>query len=103
VLGDLKEAWDEAMAAGGHDAAERDRLLRQLAACEGSDWFWWFGDYNPAEQVSDFERLFRVHVANLYRMLGREPPQYLSQVLSQGTGSPALGGTMRRGSRDGAA
>jgi hypothetical protein len=19
----------------------------QLAICEGSDWFWWFGDYNP--------------------------------------------------------
>src|SRR5690606_23060402 len=82
ILGDLKQAFDETMAKDGVDPARRERLLRQLATCESSDWFWWFGDYNPAEQVSDFERLYRVHVANLYELMGREPPQYLSQILS---------------------
>jgi alpha-amylase/alpha-mannosidase (GH57 family) len=69
----------------------------QLAICEGSDWFWWFGDYNPAATVSDFERLFRRHLVNLYQLLGVEPPQYLSTVFTRGAGLPLHGGTMRPG------
>jgi len=70
----------------------------QLAACEGSDWFWWFGDYNPAQSVSDFERLFRLHLSNLYQLLGVEPPAYLSESFTRGTGTPERGGVMRTGS-----
>jgi alpha-amylase/alpha-mannosidase (GH57 family) len=69
----------------------------QLSICEGSDWFWWFGDYNPADSVSDFERLFRVHLSNLYSMLNRQPPEYLSHAFTRGGGEPAVGGVMRRG------
>ena len=69
----------------------------QLSICEGSDWFWWFGDYNPADSVSDFERLFRVHLSNLYHMLGRQPPEYLSHAFTRGGGEPVVGGVMRRG------
>ena len=32
---------------------------RQLALCESSDWFWWFGDYNPPHAVSQFDQLYR--------------------------------------------
>ena len=95
ILGDIKRIYDESRV--NIDEALRVKIEKQLAACEGSDWFWWFGDYNPAETVSDFEHLFRLHVANLYHMLGHKPPQYLSQILSHGTGSPELGGTIRPG------
>ena len=76
---------------------EREAATRQLALCEGSDWFWWFGDYNPAAAVSDFEYLFRRHIAQLYAILGVEAPESLSQVLSHGQGNPEGGGAMRRG------
>ena len=69
----------------------------QLSICEGSDWFWWFGDYNSADTVSDFERLFRMHMSNLYIMIGKEPPEYLSRVFAQGGGVPVQGGVMRKG------
>jgi alpha-amylase/alpha-mannosidase (GH57 family) len=72
-------------------------LERQLAICEGSDWFWWFGDYNSADSVSDFERLYRLHLSNLYQMLGVETPQSLGTVISHGGGGIEQGGTMRRG------
>jgi alpha-amylase/alpha-mannosidase (GH57 family) len=77
--------------------ARREAAERQLAVCEGSDWFWWFGDYNPAEVVSDFERLYREHLANLYQLLGREPPNYLASTFTRGQGLPEHGGVMRRG------
>jgi alpha-amylase/alpha-mannosidase (GH57 family) len=97
MLADVKCAFDEA-AESGRLAGERLHAAeRQLAICEGSDWFWWFGDYNPAETVSDFERLYRVHLGNLYQMLGVEPPEYLSHSFTRGGGAPQLGGVMRPG------
>lgn len=97
ILGDAKRVYDEVCANTELDPKQRARIDAQLAVCEGSDWFWWFGDYNPAETVSDFEHLFRIHISNLYQMLGQEPPQYLSQTLAHGSGSPKLGGVIRPG------
>ena len=97
MLIDAKRAFDETVAA---DTLGSEQLLaaqHQLSICEGSDWFWWFGDYNPADSVSDFERLFRVHLSNLYNMLGRQPPEYLSHAFTRGGGEPVVGGVMRRG------
>ena len=95
MLGDAKRAFDVATA---HLNAEQlDRARRQLAVCEGSDWFWWFGGDNPAATVADFERLYRQHLTNLYQLIGSEPPEYLAQVFTRGGGAPAHGGTMRPG------
>jgi len=71
----------------------------QLAICEGSDWFWWFGDYNSAEAVRDFEHLFRLQLVRLYELLGEEPPAVLSAVMAVGAGDPASGGVMRTGAQ----
>ena len=70
--------------------------MEQLAICEGSDWFWWFGDYNSAETVSDFEKMYRQNLCNLYQLLNVDPPEYLSSSFTFGQGSPAGGGSMRR-------
>ena len=76
---------------------QRAAATRQLAVCEGSDWFWWFGDYNPESAVSDFEKLYRLHLSNLYRLLRLEPPDYLARPFTHGGGTPEHGGTMRTG------
>jgi alpha-amylase/alpha-mannosidase (GH57 family) len=95
MLIEAKEAFDRVMATGRLSAAEMEQAEVQMATCEGSDWFWWFGDYNPGNTVSDFERLFRHQLRHLYQILGEEPPAYLSQVFTLGGGEPALGGVMR--------
>ena len=97
MLADAKRAYDRVVGAGTLEPGIAERALMQLAACEGSDWFWWFGDYNPAQSVSDFERLFRLHLSNLYQLLGVEPPAYLSESFTRGTGAPERGGVMRTG------
>ncbi|MDY6828646.1 MAG: glycoside hydrolase family 57 protein [Pseudomonadota bacterium] len=98
LLVDAKKAYDQACAAGTVTAKNKARIERQLALCEGSDWFWWFGDYNPSESVSDFERLFRNQLTSLYELLDAEPPEQLTHRISIGRGAPEQGGTMRRGS-----
>ena len=77
-------------------AAARARAEQQLAACEASDWFWWFGDYNPAGAVRDFDELFRHQLASLYRSLDLTPPAALEHRISIGRGVPEAGGVMRR-------
>lgn len=94
MLTEAKRVFD--VAAPRLTPERREAALRQLAVCEGSDWFWWFGDYNPESTVSDFDRLFRQHLATLYRLLDAEPPQYLAQAFSHGHGKPEHGGTMRK-------
>ncbi len=97
MLCDAKSCADRIMAAKTFSADKTAHIEKQLALCEGSDWFWWFGDYNPAESVSDFEYLFRTHLKNLYQLLEAPEPDYLSEVISVGTGAPATGGVMRQG------
>ena len=99
VLGDVKRTYDAVIAGNELDEVQRAKVDRQLAICEGSDWFWWLGDYNPREAVSDFERLFRIHVSNLYVLMKREPPDYLSQRLAHGGGHAPHGGVMRQGGK----
>jgi len=97
MLGDAKWAFDKVISAGKLTDKQMQQAALQLAVCEGSDWFWWFGDYNPGEAVSNFEKQFRLNLANLYRLLDEEPPAYLAMSFTQGSGSPAMGGAMRPG------
>ena len=97
MLCDAKKAVDQALASGKFAPAERERIENQLAICEGSDWFWWFGDYNPAESVRDFEHLYRLQLSHLYMLIGAQAPEYLSKSFTRGSGKPSMGGTMRRG------
>ena len=84
------------------EPAQRVAAERQLALCEGSDWCWWFGGYNPPAVVRDFDRLYRLHLIHLYQLLGEAPPGYLGQAFSFGGGDPAAGGVMRKGQESGA-
>ncbi|MHB8427746.1 MAG: glycoside hydrolase [Acidiferrobacterales bacterium] len=97
MLGDAKRAFDSAVAARRLSGEKLQVAERQLAVCEGSDWFWWFGDDNPTETVTDFDSMYRMHLANLYQLMGEEPPQYLSQSFTRGGGDPLHGGAMRPG------
>jgi alpha-amylase/alpha-mannosidase (GH57 family) len=96
LLCEAKLAFDEVLATGTLDEAAQDSATRQLALCESSDWFWWFGDYNPQLAVSQFDRLFRRQLLTLYRLLGRAAPDALSRSISTGSGDMENGGVMRR-------
>lgn len=97
LLVEAKHCFDTQVASGDLSEQEISAAERQLAICEGSDWFWWFGDYNPSVTVTQFDQLYRMHLANLYQMLKVEAPGHLSEVISHGGGDPSRGGVMRHG------
>jgi alpha-amylase/alpha-mannosidase (GH57 family) len=91
----VKQSYDLVTASGRLTPEESALAERQLAVCESSDWFWWFGDYNPSQAVASFDQLYRRNLASLYHLLKLPPPPQLNQPISRGSSS-AEGGTMRR-------
>jgi alpha-amylase/alpha-mannosidase (GH57 family) len=104
---DKNQAWDLLCAAkktydsvlSQHKLSEEQAKAceRQLAICEGSDWFWWFGDYNSSDSVASFDQLYRRNLINLYKLLGQPVPDILHKKISEGGGGSENAGTMRRG------
>ena len=90
-----KQAFDAAAESLPEDEAERAEML--LKSCESSDWFWWFGDYNPADAVDSFDRVYRQKLKRLYQTLRIPAPGYLDTPLCRGGGHSEAGGVMRRG------
>jgi len=97
MLVEAKQMYDRVMHENNLSVEEIKSAELQMATCESSDWFWWFGEYNSSESVSAFDEQYRLHLSNLYQLLKVEPPNYLSRAFSFGSGNPAMGGTMLPG------
>jgi alpha-amylase/alpha-mannosidase (GH57 family) len=69
----------------GVSAASRNRAFEELLIAEGSDWFWWYGDDHSSDHDREFDDLFRRHVRNVYRALGRPAPDdlHVSNITTQ--------------------
>jgi len=51
-----------------------EMALKQMYILEGSDWFWWAGE----DPDGSFDRLFRLHLANFYKLIEQDTPVYLN-------------------------
>jgi alpha-amylase/alpha-mannosidase (GH57 family) len=98
LLCEAKKVYDSNIHALNKE--EQKDCEQQLAICEGSDWFWWFGDYNASDSVKSFDQLYRRNLINLYQLLKQTVPKNLNQPISQGGGDAENSGTMRRGQND---
>jgi alpha-amylase/alpha-mannosidase (GH57 family) len=73
-----REAFDSASGV----AEDKKRLaFEEILIAEGSDWCWWYGPEHDSPNRSDFDRLYRSHLANVYRALGQQPPENLSRPI----------------------
>ena len=93
-----KHSFDLVMQSDRLTDEEKNLASRQLASCESSDWFWWFGDYNPAHSVASFDQLFRKNLINLYLLLKLPAPAAVLEPISKGNEQTEASGTMRRSS-----
>jgi alpha-amylase/alpha-mannosidase (GH57 family) len=74
-LAEARRAIDEA--APRLPAASLAQARDEILIAEGSDWFWWYGDDHSSSHDLEFDDLFRRHVRNVYRALGRPIPEEL--------------------------
>ena len=61
----LKSAWEE------------------IYIAEGSDWFWWFGEGNTSSHDDIFDWQFRLHLQNVYSLIGLDIPEVLKHSLAE--------------------
>lgn len=74
----LVEARQELENTKGQLPGEKKALaIKQMHICEGSDWFWWYGE----DPDGDFDRLYRMHLKNFYSIIGKGSPAYLDQPM----------------------
>ena len=59
------------------DEAAAAQIYKEYHAAEGSDWFWWYGDDHFSIQADVFDKLFRTHLVNIYRLLKLNVPSEL--------------------------
>jgi alpha-amylase/alpha-mannosidase (GH57 family) len=76
-------AWEllartrHALVAAGSTPERDPGAWESLAAAEGSDWFWWFGDDHFTNDRALFDRLFREHLAAVYERMGWPAPAWV--------------------------
>jgi alpha-amylase/alpha-mannosidase (GH57 family) len=105
LLCEAKLAFDQVLQSGQLNTEEIAHCEDQLAVCEGSDWFWWLGDYNSAASISSFDQLYRRNLSNLYVLLKLPVPQNLALPINmdaqkQAENVAANSGTMKRGQQN---
>ncbi len=47
----------------------KEKIEHHFLVCECSDWFWWYGDDHHTEYADDFDRLFRSHLIEIYKLM----------------------------------
>lgn len=55
---------------------------KELFICEGSDWFWWYGEPNDSGRDNIFDFIFRTHLKNIYKYLDLDIPKYLDDPIT---------------------
>ncbi|MCA1828441.1 MAG: glycoside hydrolase [Myxococcales bacterium] len=78
LLGQARAALDEAREVAPE---KKEQAWQACLAAEGSDWFWWYGDDFTTENAPEFDALFRRNVEQVFRHLGRTPPERLSRPI----------------------
>jgi hypothetical protein len=68
----------------GFDPERLKLAWKEIMISEGSDWCWWFGPHHEGPNNDDFDRLYRSHLANVYRLTDREPPAELFEPIRTG-------------------
>jgi alpha-amylase/alpha-mannosidase (GH57 family) len=78
-----RRTYDDAVRSTTRNLTDKNRQLAydELLIAEGSDWCWWYGPEHESAERSEFDRLYRDHLANVYRALDMRPPDDLSRPI----------------------
>lgn len=63
------------------DDTKQLAIKNEFMIALGSDWFWWYDDDHFTIQKRKFDDLFRLHLANIYTIMGMQIPQTIIQPI----------------------
>jgi len=59
------------------DGAKLKSAWRELYIAEGSDWNWWYGGKAHTGKDNPFDKLYLMHLKNIYKLLKKPVPDFL--------------------------
>lgn len=88
LLGETRKWWEDHKEGVSEETTRK--VLMEIYAAEGSDWFWWYGpDFNTDNDLL-FDELFRTHLQNVYRLCDTSPPEALYHPVCRPTERASL-------------
>jgi alpha-amylase/alpha-mannosidase (GH57 family) len=89
LLDEARDFYEQNHGRANLSNSARERARHEVWISEGSDWCWWYGPEHSSGHDEEFDRLYRTHLSNIYRLLGESPPDSLA-VPIKGLESRAL-------------
>jgi len=77
VRRDLVKFTKEYHKKADHKPVKLTEAWRELYIAEGSDWNWWYGGKAHAGGDNPFDKLYRMHLKNVYKFLKKPIPDFL--------------------------
>lgn len=84
LLLDARETYERVARSANTGEVDPGRLamaFEEILIAEGSDWNWWYGPEHNSDNREEFDKLFRDHLAQFYRLLNMNPPEALSRPI----------------------
>ncbi|MFZ0963706.1 MAG: glycoside hydrolase family 57 protein [Terriglobia bacterium] len=78
LLGEARDFYAQHAESPKVTPENRSLAKQELGVAEGSDWCWWYGPEHSTANDEEFDRLYRKHLSNIYRLLGGSPTDELA-------------------------
>ena len=73
------------------ESSQAATAWREILITEGSDWFWWFSRKHDSGMDQIWDNQFRLHLRNVYKVMGQRAPARLFQPILQKAPTPERG------------
>src|SRR6195256_2419420 len=83
LLAETRDWLEEQSKLRPKDSEQVATAWREILITEGSDWFWWFSRKHDSGMDTIWDNQFRLHLRNVYKLLGQRAPARLFQPIIQ--------------------
>ncbi len=83
----LKKAREDLTQWQKMNPLETEKLKKaweSIYIAEGSDWNWWYGDDHSSKNDTEFDNLYRLHLINVYKIIGLDVPTVFYEPIQKG-------------------
>jgi starch synthase len=91
LLADTRTWLEEQSRQRPKESSQAALAWREILITEGSDWFWWFSRKHDSGMDQIWDNQFRLHLRNVYKVMGQRAPARLFQPIIQKAPTPERG------------
>lgn len=83
VRRDLVKFTKEFDRSSGSDRSKLEAAWKEFYISEGSDWNWWYEGKSGSGSKNPFDKVYRAHLKNVYKLLKKPVPEFLKVSINE--------------------